>query len=341
MKKNVTIKDVALAANVSIATVSRVINQNSSVNPEIKQRVLDAISMLNYYPNSAARSLKTHNTRTIAYLVSNISDYFFTTVGKGIEDVIKKYDYNLMLCNNANSEEVELAYIKLLQEKKVDGIILNTTGKNNELIAEISKDLPIVLSNRQVNHPDFRGDFIDFDNISGIYELTSHLISLGHRKIGIINGAIYLSTFRERFEGFAKAMKTIGVIVDNDYIYNYNGDGFSTFIDGYDGANYLMNLEEKPTAIVMTNSELAFGALKYFKSNNIRIPEDVSIVSFGDIVNRDILYVQPTITYTNLMGIGNKIGELMIERIEKNNQIINREIRFTTQIDYGNSTRKI
>lgn len=339
MSDNITIKDVALAANVSIATVSRVINQNSSVNSELKKRVIDVIEELNYYPNSVARSLKTENTSTVAFLVSNISDPFFITIGRGIEDKIKDYHYNLMVCSTDNSKDKEQSYLKILQEKKVDGIILNTTGKNNAFIAKLSQKIPIVLSNRRINDSIFLGDFVDNDNIGGAYQLTNHLLSLGHKKIGIINGPLYLSTGNERYKGFCNAMALAGHPIPENYPYYYGGN--FTFQDGYDGADMLMRQNPPPTAILMMNSELALGALKYFVTHQIKIPEDVSIASFGDIQNRELLYVQPTIASTNLYGIGNKMGELIIERIQSKNQMKNREIQFVTQLSLGNSTRSI
>lgn len=143
---NVTIKDVAKLAGVSIATVSRVINDNYYVSPEIKEKVLQAIEDLDYYPNYVARSLKSEKTNSIGFLVSDISNTYFTTMAKALEDVIHKKNYSLIVCSTEDKKEKELAYLKLLISKKVDGLILNTTGKNDELIAELSKQLPIVLS---------------------------------------------------------------------------------------------------------------------------------------------------------------------------------------------------
>lgn len=338
MKKDITIKDVAKAAGVSIATVSRVINENPTVNPEIKKKVLEAIKKLNYLPNNAARSLKTQNTETIAYLVTNISDYFFTAISRGIEQVIKEYNYNLLVCSNENSKETELQYLKMLQEKKVSGIILNTTGYNNEYIAEISQMFPVVLSNRKIPVPTFRGDFVDFDNSSSTLELTNHLISLGHKKIGVVNGPLHLSTAYERYRGFIMGMKKIGIDIDENYQYNYNHP--FTLEGGYKGAQYLMEMDDPPTALILMSSELALGAMKYFVSNEIKIPDDVSIVSFGDILNKELLFINPTLSYTDLNSFGNKLGKVMIERIN-NRDLNNREFRFMTTLQYGNSTRKI
>lgn len=336
--EKVTMKDVAKLAKVSIATVSRVINENPSVKSEIKERVLQAIEKLNYRPNTIARSLKTNHTGTIAFLVTNISDYFFTAISRGIEQVIKQHDYNLIVCSNDNSKETEKKYLQMLQEKQVSCIILNTTGKNNEYITELSNHLPIILSNRKIKNENFKGDFVDFDNTDAVYRLTKHLISLGHRKIGVINGPLYLSTAHERFEGFKKAMKEINIEVDENYPFNYNGSFISK--DGYRGVKYLLEKDDQLTAIVMMNSEIALGAYKYFISNNINIPEDLSVVSFGDILNKELLFVNPTISYTDLKSLGNKLGEVAIERVENKSLNVNREFRFMTQIQYGESTSK-
>lgn len=339
MAKISTIKDVALRANVSIATVSRVINHAGTVKPELEARVRQAIQELNYSPNIVARSLKTSNTSTIAYLVSNISDPFFITIAKGIEDYVKDFGYNLIVCSIDHSQEREISYLQLLKEKKIDGLILNTTGYNDETIGELSQYIPIVLSNRRINSALFNGDFVDSDNIGGTFELTKYLISLGHTKIGIINGPSHLSTAYERYRGFCRAMSTIGIQIDETYPYQY--EGFFDSESGYAGAKVLWEREDPPTAIVSMSSEITLGALLYFNENHISIPDDLSIVCFGDIRNKEILYVNPTVASTNLIGIGIKMGELLLERIQSTEPISNREICFTTQINYGNSVKAL
>lgn len=337
--QNVTVKDVAKAAGVSIATVSRVINNNYFVSKDLEQKVMNAIKQLNYYPNSVARSLKNKSTLTIGFLVSDISNNFFTIMSRAIEDVIQQHSYSLLVCSNDNKQEKEYAYLKLLLEKKVDGIIINTTGKNDEFISDISKKIPIVLCGRKITDPNFIGDFVDSDNISGSYDLTSHLINLGHRKIGIINGLTSVSSGSERFEGFQKAMKMIGMDIDSDYKYKY--DGSFDIEGGYKGAAKLMESDDHPTAIVVTNNEMSTGALKYFRTHNIRIPEDVSIASFGNIVNEDLLFVQPSCVRMNTWIMGKKQAELIVERIETKNQLPNREIRYSTQLIVGNGVKQI
>lgn len=339
MSKTATIKDVAFESQVSIATVSRVINKSGTVNPLLEERVLAAIEKLSYTPNNIARSLKTSTTSTVAFLVSNISDPFFITIGRGIEDYIKEYDYNLMVCSVDQSPEKELEYLNLLKEKQVDGFIINSTGLNDDEITKISQKIPIVLSNRQITNPSFIGDFVDNDNVGGIITLTKHLTKIGHTKIGIINGPNYLSTAQERLKGFTTEMKRIGITVDKTYPYLY--EDFFTKRGGYDGMKTLLSLDEPPTAIIAMSSEGALGALMYCQDNHVRIPEDISLVCFGNIENQELLYVDLTIATTNLKGIGNKMGELLLDRIQSKDELPNREVRFVSALSEGHSTSPV
>ncbi|WP_026486122.1 LacI family DNA-binding transcriptional regulator [Caldanaerobius polysaccharolyticus] len=335
---NVTIKDVAKHAGVSIATVSRVINNNYYVSPEIEKRVLKAIKELNYYPNSIARSLKNDTTFTIGFIVSDISNDYFTSMTKAIEDVINKENYNMIVCSTDNKKEKELRYLKLLISRKVDGLILNTTGRNDDFISKLSNDLPVILVNRKVQDSAFRGDFIDSNNFEGAYTLTEHLLSSGHRKIAVINGDLSVSTGKERFEGFKKAMLQAGIEVGDDYVYRYDGD--FTMESGYQGAAELLKLTDPPTAVVVMNNAMALGALKYFRVNKIKVPEDVSIASYGDIDNVELMYVQPSIVTLNARTIGRKAGEMLLERI-KDRSIVNREVIYTPQLIVGNGVRRL
>jgi len=332
----VTIRDIAKHAGVSIATVSRVINDNYYVSPEIKERVLKTIDELHYYPNSVARSLKNDSTNTIGFLVSDISNTYFTTMAKAVEDVVHKEGYNLIVCSTEDKKERELEYLKLLISKKIDGLILNTTGKNDSFIASLSERMPVVLVNRRINKGNFKGDFIDSDNIQGAYMLVNHLLSLGHRKIGVINGMLSVSTGYERFKGFVKAMAEVGIVVDEKYPYRYDGD--FTLESGYQGAAKLMNVSDRPSAIVVMNNVMGLGALRYFKVNGMNVPNDISVAVYGNIDNIELMYVQPTFVTLNAWVIGNKAGEMILERI-KNKGLGNREVIYVPQLIEGNSVK--
>ena len=333
-----TIKDVAKLAGVSTATVSRVINKNYYVSPDIEEKVENAIVQLGYYPNSVARSLKNDSTHTIGLVVSDMSNNYFTTIAKEVERAIEKDKYNIIVCSTDNKKEREKDYLELLMSKKVDGFVINTTGKNDEFIANLSKSIPIVLINRKVNNKNLRGDFIDSNNVEGGYSLAAHLLSLGHRKIAVINGDLSVSTGVERFEGFVRAMQEVGICVEDDYKYRYDGD--FTIEAGYQGAAKIMSSSDKPTAVVVMNNSMAIGALKYFKAYQINIPQDISIVSYGDIENIDLLYVQPSIVTLNAWIIGNQAGKMILDRIS-DSDINNRDIIYTPQLVVGNGVRSI
>lgn len=333
---NITIKDVAREAGVSIATVSRVLNQNYFVSPELEKKVMDAIEKLNYYPNSVARSLKNESTQTIGLIVSDISNSFFTIVNRSVEDVVKQHNYNLIVCSTDNQQEKEYSYLQLLLEKKVDGIILNTTGYNHDFVTSVSQQVPIVLCGRKIDNPAFRGDFVDSDNTTGTYKMTKHMIELGHRRIGIIGGQQTISSGTERLEGFRRAMATIGITVDDNYKYQFTGN-YNRSQSGYDGAEYLCSLPQPPSAVLAMNNELAVGALRYFRSHNIAIPEQLSFACYGNVLNVDLFYVQPDNIDMDPRQIGTKMGEMLIERIEHKNELPNREIRFSPMLIQGNT----
>ena len=193
----------------------------------------------------------------------------------------------------------------------------------------------MALFSRKVPRAAFRGDFVDNDNFSGIVALTNHLLQLGHRRIGLINGQSYLSTAKERLEGFRSAMQTAGYPVGEDYPFLFNGN-FNRVSSGGDGARILY--EKGATALIAANNLLALGALQFCHEAHLRLPEELSLCSFGRISNLDLLYIRPTCTEQYPAAMGARLAELIIERIETKNALLNREIRFPTLLLPGNGT---
>lgn len=342
MADKVTIKDVARIAGVSISTVSRVMNNSAHVENDLKERVLKAAADTGYTPNEIARSLKTSNTSLVAFLVSNTADPFFTFIGRGIEEVMFQNGYSLIYCSTSFSDEREAVILNTLFERRVEGIIVNTVGNNDEIIGRISQYIPIVLSNRNIAATNFVGDFMDYDNMGGVIRLTKHLTDIGHRKIAFISGPTFLSTVKERLSGFIEAMRRVGINVDENYPYLVIREKTYTYNDGYEATRELMKREDKPTALVASNTEMALGALQYCKEAGISIPDDLSVVCFGEISHHKLMYVDLTHVSTDLMGLGNRIGEMLIQRIAtKGTPQVNRELRFDTPLVIGNSTKPV
>lgn len=339
---NVTIKDVAQAANVSIATVSRVLNKNYYVRPELVLKVEQAVRTLGYYPNSVARSLKVQSTMTIGYLVSDISNNFFIAVARAVEDCVRVHSFHLLMCSTDQDQAREHEYLKLLMEKKVDGIIINTSGFNDEFIASISERIPTVLLSRRIMTANATADLVESDNVRGSFDLTEYLISLGHRRIAIVNGPMRLSNAVERFEGFQRAMARIGVAVEARG--PYYADGNFTFEGGYHAAGLLHSLPERPTAVIFANNEMAAGGLRYYHEHGIDVPGDISVASYHRIVNDDLLYVHPTYTTMDPVMIGRQLADFLVERIQHKDDlrgIANREVRYPARIVPGNGTRAL
>jgi DNA-binding LacI/PurR family transcriptional regulator len=333
------ITDVARAARVSTATVSRVVNGNYVVAGDTRARVLEAISRLNYQPNAVARSLKKTQTKIIGFVVSDISNLHFTAMARSIEDRISGAGYNIIVCSTDGLKERESTYLTTLVGRRVDGLIVNTTGHNDAVIADLSRSLPIVLVNRRLGRGTaFRGDFVDGDNRRGARALTSHLLGLGHARIGVIAGPDNLSTGRERYRGFVEAMRAAGHRVRLDSPLKYEGDFGEQ--SGHDGAAALWARKPRPTALVVMNNAMALGALKYLRGAGVRVPDDVSVAAYGTIPDVELMYTQPSFVTLDPREMGVRAAELMLERLA-HPTLPNREAILDTELVPGTAVRGI
>lgn len=306
----VTIKEVAERAKVSTATVSRVLNNNYPVSDEVRNEVLKVISELNYQPNGIARSLKINKTNLIGIIVADISNPFFMGVGKGIESVVSKEGYNLIFCSTDESPEKEVRLLNMIAEKKVDGIVISPSTTNSSIIKNImGYGIKVVLVDRKVN--DINVDYIATDDFNGSFLLTESLIKKGHKDIAIINGNLDVSTAKERFDGYKAAMERYGLKIDKDFVLSGNYSTDIAFIE----TMKLIKKGKLPTALLSTNNSMAEGVMKAFKSEKIRIPEDISLASFGDITNQE--FIEPKITCIKQKPflMGQKAGELILDKL--------------------------
>lgn len=313
-KKSPTMKDVAKLAGVSISTVSHVINKTRYVEPETREKVFQAIKSLGYRPNILASSLRKKITSTIGLIISNITNLFYPEVVRGVEDYLAKYNYNLILCNSDEDVEKEKNYIEVLFSRRVDGLIItpsksSETRENLDLFRE--KNIPIVLVDRKIEGLD--EDVVLVDNIGGTYEAIKYLISLGHKRIGIITGPLDTTTGCERLEGYLKALEDHKIRKDENLIYegNFKEDG------GYKGVEMLLNLKNPPTAIFTSNNLMALGALKKINELNIKIPKDLSLISFDDM--EWFPYFSPPLSavYQPAYELGETAVKLLFERLRR------------------------
>ncbi len=326
--KSPTMKDVAKHAGVSISTVSHVINKTRYVEPETREKVYQAIKTLGYRPNILASSLRKRVTNTIGLIISNITNLFYPEVVRGVEDLLAKYNYNLILCNSDEDVEKEKNYIEVLFSRRVDGLIItpsksSETRENLDLFRE--KNIPIVLVDRKIEG--LEEDVVLADNIEGTYEAISYLVSLGHKRIGIITGPLDTTTGCERLEGYLKALEDKGIKKDDNLIYegDFKEEG------GYKGVEALLNINNPPTAIFTSNNLMALGALKKITELGLKIPQDLSLISFDDM--DWFPYFSPPLTavYQPAYELGETAVKLLFERLKRGRKK-RKEVRLPTKL---------
>jgi len=272
-----TIRDVAARAGVSVATVSYVINGTKPVAPETAARVRRAMEELDYHPNAVAQSLRTRTTHVIGVVVSDIANPFFATLVRGAEDCAREHGYSLLICNTSEELGNELVSLQLLSRKRVDGMILAPTGKSDELLLElIDRGMRIVTIDRKVEG--LAAPAIVSENERGAFIATSHLLELGHRRIGIVLGLPHLSTTMERLKGYQKALAQFGVKEDPNLIVY----GYSQVAAAQEATLKLLDSKAAPTAIFATNNLMTLGVMMAIHERSLRCPQDISIVGFDD-----------------------------------------------------------
>ncbi len=277
--KPITIQDVADRAQVSRATVSRVMNNHPNVASDIRSRVQEAMRDLGYNPNRAARRLRGNSNDVIGLIIPDIQNPVFVAVARGVEDAAYRHQINVLLCNSDDHADKQQAYLNVMLAERAAGlIIVPTHARDGKTLVEIrNAGLPIVLLDRQVQR--FEADTVKTDNVLGARIIVNHLLELGRSRIALIGGLQYLTPARERYQGYVEALRDAGRDVDESLI--INGDFKAE--SGYRITRELMALASPPDAIFTTNSLMAMGALKALHELHIRVPQDVALVSFDDV----------------------------------------------------------
>ena len=333
-----TIKDIAKLAGVSTATVSRVINNSDKVSEAARSAVLEAMQELQYYPNTIARSLKTEATMSIGIVIQDLSNTILASFCNSIENCVSQRGYLSLIASSNNCPEMEEKYLRHMVQRHIDALVIQSCGKNNEFIARISQTIPTVAAYRRLDNEDYKGDYIDDENGATMFALTQYLLENGHRKIFIINGPQDISSGYERYRGFCKAMQQSGILVDDEYPYQYISD--YTRQGGIDGCRKMLEMKDRATALIATNAEVLIGALIYLSKQQIKIPDDISVVSYSLPVNLPLFPIDITSATQNPSILGEKAAGLLLERV-RSSKMQNREVIYPCLIHYGNSVRRI
>ncbi|HEX7715355.1 MAG TPA: LacI family DNA-binding transcriptional regulator [Bacillota bacterium] len=295
-----TIYDVAKKAGVSITTVSRVINNHPYVREETRQRVKALLKEMHFIPNSNASSLVRKTTNTIAVIIPDVTNHFFTTLLRGIEDKSSENGLAVIFGNTDEEIQKEQTYIQMFMERRVDGLIIAPVSpKAKNLKSIIKREIPMVLVDREV--PGLAVDVVVSDNQRSAEKLVEHLIGLGHSQIAFISGPKENSVNQQRFEGYRAALQKFGIPLDERMILHGDKPNKET---GIRLTRVLLEQSLHPTAIFAANNFLAIGATTALQKANLAVPGDMGIVCFDDNDSDSVL--NPFFTSVNqpayLMG---------------------------------------
>ncbi|MEG0844234.1 MAG: LacI family DNA-binding transcriptional regulator [Romboutsia sp.] len=313
MKSNITIKDVAKQAGVSISTVSRVINDSKPVTDEVKQRVLDVIKETGYIPNPLARSLVTKKSQLIGVIVPEVSDSFVNEILNGVEEVAKMYNYDILLANTYSDKEQELKSINLLRAKQVEGIVMICWKVEEEHIDYIQNcGIPATYISKTARNYDIHT--VSTSNAEATYDMTKYLIGKGHKKIAFVMTSEDDTVLEmERLSGYEKALLENQIEIDKSLVKH----GGTTYETGYASMNELLEDNIIPEAVFVTGDEAAIGAINAICDKGYKVPEDISVAGFNDVKIAKMYRPKLTTVYQPLYDMGAVAMRMVIKLIDK------------------------
>ena len=307
----VNIRDVAKRAGVAPITVSRCINNSVHCRPETRARVEAAIAELGFVPNRLASGLRSKRTNTLALILTDITNPFFTTIARGAEDIASEAGYAVIFCNTDESVSKEKMYLQMLLEKRVDGILLvpALTGFDSTALVR-QQNIPIVVLDRRL--PESMTDVVRGDSEGGAYELTQLLLSLGHRQIAILNGPRDVSTAEDRLAGYRRALTEAGIPINSkrEYYGAFNPES------GFEMTQKALAEAQKPTALFAANNFIACGVLKALHELELRVPEDIAVVGFDDLPSALVTFPFLTVAAQPAYEMGRRAIEILLKKLD-------------------------
>lgn len=305
-----TIRDVAKRAGVSPITASRALRGSGYVSAETRSRVELAAAELRYVPNMLANSLRSNRTQTLALVLSDITNPFWTTVARGVEDEASTHGYNVIFCNTDEDAAKQARYLALLLRRRVDGVLLVPTDGAPAAVHELQAHrVEVVLLDRHI--PGCAVDTVRGDSLHAACQLVEHLLALGHRRIAILTGPRDISTAQERVQGYCAALAAAGIAVDPPLIFF----GAYSVDSGQAMARLALARRPRPTALFAANNFIAVGALRALNECGLHVPDDVSLVSFDDLPFSYTREPFLTVAAQPAYALGQTAARLLLERL--------------------------
>ncbi|CAM3633302.1 LacI family DNA-binding transcriptional regulator [Erysipelothrix urinaevulpis] len=311
----VTMKDIAKEADVSITTVSLVLNHKPGrVSNEKRQEILDIAKAMNYVPNLSAKQLVTQKSNSIGIVVPDLENYFFATLVTNIQNSMRDKDIFVMIAATGDKVDQDLKGIELLVSRGVDLIVLavsnEAANQPDRYLQKFSEtNTPIIMVDRIIDEYD--GTKIQYNDAIGMYKLTNHVLSKQHTKIAYIKGDRYMLRNAGRTEGFVRAMQDQGINVSNDQIY----EGNFSYESGYELFDTIYN-QHHYTAIIAANDMMAYGLLKRANERNIKIPDDISITGYDNVIFSEMLTPSLTTVNQNMVELNDELIRLIMIQLD-------------------------
>jgi LacI family transcriptional regulator len=305
------LKDVAAHAGVSISTVSRVINGGPYVTEAVRARVTASMQALGYQPHALAQSLRTGQTQTVGYIVSDIANTLFSTIARGIDDELQRSAYTMFLANSRADALHDLAIIKHMQRRRVDGLILSLSDETHPELREHLRrlDIPVVLLDREVDG--LRADRVLVDHLGGVRSAVRHLHAFGHRRIALITAADSTRPGRAIRQAFDAAAAELGLPpAPEDRLIGSFGDAF-----GAQALAQLLDRASPPTAVLAGGAQITVGVLRAIRARGLRVPGDLSLVAYDDTDVTALFTPAINVIARSVYDIGAQAARLLLERL--------------------------
>ncbi|MGL4523096.1 MAG: catabolite control protein A [Bacilli bacterium] len=329
---NVTIYDVAREANVSMATVSRVVNGNPNVKPTTRKKVLEAIDRLGYRPNAVARGLASKKTTTVGVIIPDISDLFYAELARGIEDIATMYKYNIILSNSDANVEKEVRLIGTMLAKQVDGLIYMGNMISEEHFVEFRRSpVPIVLAATIDETLQMPSVHINYEQAA--YDATKQLIDNGHKAIGFVSGRMETSIHtRYKYEGYVRALAEHNIPL-NDQLVNGGDYSYDSGVEAFE-----MLLPYNPTAIFAANDEMALGVIHAAQDSGVCIPSQLEVIGFDNTKLAKMVRPKLTSVVQPVYDIG-AVAMRLLTKIMNNETVEQQHVSLPHRIQVRQSTK--
>ncbi len=337
MPKKITIYDIAKKLNITAASVSRALNNNPKISDKTRKLVQETAAIMNYKPNRLAMALKSGKSNNVGVIVPKINSNFFSSIIRGIEDELFPQGYHVIICQTYESGNREIENINALLNAQVDGIFMSYSGatsNHDHLNSIIEKNLPLIFFDRKV---DIKGvSSVTINDFEGAYEATKQLIEQGCKHIAHLTIDRSLEIYKDRFEGYQKALIDHGMEVRKEIII----ESKSTLEGGKASVKKLLKLNQKPDAIFSASDFVALGAIRELKSRGIRIPDEFCVTGFSNEPFTNFMELPITSVDQFPLEMGKKVAQVFLEQVNNKGAKIEKNVVLNPKLYVRKSSTK-